>query len=175
MTSEPLDIAIQAAKLTGATVDSSKLKIYVVTTQEVAFVVNRANPVSKLTWDQMRDIQTGVIRTWDMVGGSKAIINVYAGKSGRGTRALVKSKIMHDLEFMKATIEEETIERAAELVSNDPAGFAAVGIQFAKKFPLKTIESEKLRRPIGFIADHELSENEKKLVKAYDSLFHATP
>src|SRR5262245_24049334 len=56
LVSEPLDIAVAAAAAAGKTLDPSKLKLHEIRKDEIVFVVHPSNPVSSLTWEQIRDI-----------------------------------------------------------------------------------------------------------------------
>lgn len=53
----------------------------------VAVAVNRRNPVSGLSKEQLKDIYSGKIKNWDEVGGHSAPISIYARGSGSGARA----------------------------------------------------------------------------------------
>ena len=50
-------------------VDSKKLLVYPIALEPVLIVVNRANPVSNLSTDQVRGIMRGDIVNWNEVGG----------------------------------------------------------------------------------------------------------
>ncbi|MCL2720965.1 MAG: phosphate ABC transporter substrate-binding protein [Treponema sp.] len=52
----------------------------------IAVIVNRSNPVSNLTIEQIRDIYTGAITNWSQVGGNSAPIAVISREAGSGTR-----------------------------------------------------------------------------------------
>src|SRR3954465_9584480 len=59
MVSEPMDIALAAAEVAGKKLDGSKFKMHEIRKDEIVFVVNAANPVKKLTLQQLSDIHTG--------------------------------------------------------------------------------------------------------------------
>ncbi|MBL8480611.1 MAG: substrate-binding domain-containing protein, partial [Rhodocyclaceae bacterium] len=61
MASEPIPIAVEAAKAAGKAVDPKSLQMSVIRTDEIVFVVNKANPVTKLTHAQIKDIHLGRI------------------------------------------------------------------------------------------------------------------
>ena len=52
----------------------------------IAVIINRNNPVSNLSIEQIRDIYTGAITNWSQVGGSSAPIAVISREAGSGTR-----------------------------------------------------------------------------------------
>jgi len=62
------------------------LKETIVAIDGIAVIVNRNNPVSSLTVDQIRDIYTGAITNWSQVGGASGPIAVISREAGSGTR-----------------------------------------------------------------------------------------
>jgi phosphate transport system substrate-binding protein len=62
------------------------LKEDIVAIDGIAVIVNRNNPVSNLSVEQIRDIYTGVITNWSQVGGRSAPIAVVSREEGSGTR-----------------------------------------------------------------------------------------
>lgn len=151
MVSEPLNIAVEAAAAAGKTVDPGKLVLTVVKTDEIVFVVNKANPVKKLSWAQIRDIHTGKIANWKDVGGKEAPIVVYSDALTGGTRAMIKHIVMEGQEFGPATKPQAAVKKAAEMVASDENGIAGVGKGFVDADKTVIVESRKLERPLGFI------------------------
>ena len=94
MVSEPLDIAVAAAKAAGKKIDPKTLQFNVVRNDEIVFVVHPANPVTKLTLEQLGDIHIGKITNWKQVGGKDMPITVYSDAVTGGTRAMVKKLVM---------------------------------------------------------------------------------
>jgi len=62
------------------------LREIVVAIDGIAVIVNRNNPVSNLSVDQIRDIYTGAITDWSQVGGTGGRIAVISREQGSGTR-----------------------------------------------------------------------------------------
>jgi phosphate transport system substrate-binding protein len=62
------------------------LREIVVAIDGIAVIVNRNNPVSNLSVDQIRDIYTGAITDWSQVGGTSGRIAVISREEGSGTR-----------------------------------------------------------------------------------------
>lgn len=63
------------------------LRAEIVAIDGIAVIVNRSNPVSNLSVEQIRDIYTGAITNWNQVGGSNAPIAVVSREAGSGTRS----------------------------------------------------------------------------------------
>ncbi|MCL2209755.1 MAG: phosphate ABC transporter substrate-binding protein [Treponema sp.] len=62
------------------------LKAEVVAIDGIAVIINRSNPVSGLTVEQIRDIYTGAVTDWSQVGGNRGVIAVISREEGSGTR-----------------------------------------------------------------------------------------
>lgn len=65
---------------------SSGLKETIIATDGIAVITNKANKVTDLTLDQVKDIYTGKITNWKEVGGEDAPIVVVSREDGSGTR-----------------------------------------------------------------------------------------
>lgn len=65
MVSEPMDIAADAAAVAGKKIDPQAVQFFELKKDEIVFVLHPSNPVSKLSWEQLRDIHTGKIANWD--------------------------------------------------------------------------------------------------------------
>ena len=99
LSSEPIAIAVIEAAAAGKQIDPTKLQFEVVTHDEIVFIVHPSNPVTSLTWDQIRDIQTGRIANWKEVGGNDQPITVFADTPAGGTRAMIQALVMGGEEF----------------------------------------------------------------------------
>jgi len=62
-----------------------KIKSYAIGYYGVAVIVNAANPVARLSDEQVRDLFTGKITRWKEVGGPDAPVEVYTRESDSGT------------------------------------------------------------------------------------------
>ena len=150
MVSEPIEIALEAAAAAGKTIDGKTLQFAVVKKDEVVFTINTANPVTSLTFDQLRDIHTGKITNWKQVGGKDLPIVVYSDAVTGGTRAMVKKIAMGGAEYGPNVKAQTSVKRAAELVATDEAGIAGVGKGFVVG-NAKIVGAPKIERPLGFV------------------------
>ena len=151
MVSEPLDIAVEAAAVAGKKVDPKSIQFFELKKDEIVFVVNPANSVGKLTWDQIRDIHTGKISNWKEVGGKDMAIVVYSDSTTGGTRAMVKKIVMGGAEYGPAVKAQTSVKRAAEMVGTDEAGITGVGKGFVDASKNKTLDTKKLERPLALV------------------------
>ena len=72
---------------------SSGLKETIIATDGIAVITNKANKVTDLTLDQVKDIYTGKITNWKEVGGEDAPIVVVSREDGSGTRDGFQEKV----------------------------------------------------------------------------------
>jgi len=149
--SEPLVVAAEAAKVAGKQVDIKKLQFAVVMNDEIVFVVHPANPVSSLTWEQLRDIHTGKIKNWKEVGGNSAPITVYTDTVTGGTRALIRHDVMGGQNYSSTVIPLTTVKKVGDMVAADPNGVGGLGKGFLDTQRMKLVQTKKVDRPLGFI------------------------
>jgi phosphate transport system substrate-binding protein len=166
LVSEPLDIAIAAAALAGKQIDPSTLKMHEIRKDEIVFVVNEANPVGSLTWEQLKDIHTGKITNWKQVGGRDAAISVYSDALTGGTRAMVKKLVLGGTEYGDNVKSLTAVKRVAELVAQDVNGVGAVGKGFviAKD---KIVQTKKIERPLALVTVGEPSAKVQQVIDAF--------
>jgi len=164
--SEPLEIAVVAAAAAGKQVDRSKLQFSVVQQDEIVFVVHPSNPVSSLTWEQIRDIQAGRIKNWKDVGGSNQPITVFADTPTGGTRAMIKTIVMGGQDFGPSTVSLTAVKKVADMVGADATGFGGLGKGFADS-RVKIIQTKKLERPLGFVTIGAPSPAVKAVIDAF--------
>lgn len=149
MVSEPMDIAAHAAAVAGKRVDPRVIQLFELKKDEVVFVVHPANPLGKLSWDQIRDIHSGKIGNWKEVGGKDLAIAVYSEIITGDTRAMVKKLVMGGAEYGPDVKAQASVKRAAERVAGDEAGIAGVGKTFVDAARHKTLDTQKLERPLA--------------------------
>lgn len=66
------------------------------------FMVNKNNPVSSLTRQQVIDIYTGKITNWNQVGGADHPINAYQREDNSGSQELMKSLVLKGVKPIEA-------------------------------------------------------------------------
>ena len=167
MVSEPMDIAADAAAIAGKKIDQSKVQFFELRKDEIVFVVHPSNPVSKLSWEQLRDIHTGKITNWKEVGGKDTPIVVYSDSTTGGTRAMVKKIVMGGAEYGPAVKAQISVKRAAEIVGGDDAGITGVGRGFVDTAKMKIVDTKKLERPLALVTLGAPKPAAKAVIDAY--------
>jgi phosphate transport system substrate-binding protein len=168
MVSEPLDIAVAAAEVAGKKLDPSKLRMHEIRKDEIVFLVNAANPVTKLTLAQLGDIHTGKITNWKQVGGKDQPITVYSDAVTGGTRAMVKKVVMGGVDYAAGVKSLTSVSRIADLVPGDEAAIGALGRGFVKADgKTRVIETAKVERPLAIVTLGEPQGKVKDVITAF--------
>jgi phosphate transport system substrate-binding protein len=167
LTSEPLDVAVLAAKTAGKEVKAEDLQLYVAKNDEIVFVVHPSNPVKTLTWQQIKDIHTGKIKNWKDVDGPDMPILVVTDAVTGGTRAMIRKVVLEGEEYGIESRPLGSVKQVFTIVSEFQNAFGGLGIGFVNPQRAKIIETEKLLRPLGFITFGKPSEKVKKVIDAF--------
>ncbi len=167
LSSEPLDIAVLAARAAGQAVDPAKLQFHVVSHDEIVFIVHPTNPVRRLSWEQLRDIHLGKIKNWREVGGNDQPITVYTDHVTGGTRAMIKQLVLGGVDYGPACVPLAAVKKVADMVAADPSGVGGLGKGFADPSKVRIVESKKLERPLGFVTLGAPSEQVRAVIEAF--------
>jgi phosphate transport system substrate-binding protein len=151
LTSEPLDIALQAAKQAGQELDADEFEMVTVMHDEIVFIVHPSNPVSALTRAQIKDIHTGRLTNWSQLGGPSRPIIVFTDQISGGTRAMIRKEILNGEEYGAACRSVDTVRHVNRQVADLKGGFGGLGKGFVDPRRVKVIQTEPLVRPLGFI------------------------
>jgi phosphate transport system substrate-binding protein len=60
----------------------------------LALIVNKDNPVTDLTLEQIKDIYSGNITNWSQVGGNDSAISLFNREDGSGTLEVFREKVL---------------------------------------------------------------------------------
>lgn len=130
--------------------DKNVYKYRVIGKDNVKVLVNKENPVKKLSKEQLKDIFTGKKVNWKDVGGKDMPIVVVWGNKIPGTNTVFMTQIMGGEPFTKKVQESTT---AAEIKKQVAALPGAVGIGPASIIDssIGAPETPEVGRPITFI------------------------
>jgi phosphate transport system substrate-binding protein len=168
MVSEPMDIALAAAEVAGKKLDGSKFQMHEIRKDEIVFIVNANNPVSKLTLQQLSDIHTGKITNWKQVGGKDMPITVYSDALTGGTRAMVKKVVMNNQDYASSVKSLTSVSRIADLVPGDEAAIGGLGRGFVKTDgKTRVIETSKIERPLALVTIGAPQPKVKQVIDAF--------
>ena len=167
LASASVETVVQAARAAGKEVDISKLQMTVVKNDEVVFIVHPSNPVSKLTWEQIRDIHTGKITNWKDVGGKDVPIVVFTDSLASATRGLIRQAVMGGQEYGPEAKALDAVKEVNDRVAVTENGIGGLGLGFVDPKAVRVIDTKKVERPLGFITIGPPSDKVRKVIEAF--------
>lgn len=167
MISSTLETALHTAEVAGRKIDPSTLRVHDLRPDEIVFLVNVSNPVSKLTAAQLGDIYTGKFSNWKQVGGKDLPITIYTSTPQGATSAVVKKIVMGGADYPAGVKIMTSFPRIADLVPGDEGGIGALGRGFVKADgKAKMIDTIKVMRPLALVTLGDPSPKVRQVIDA---------
>lgn len=122
--------AIKDAELEKAVANGRSPKAYVIAMDGIAVIVEKSNPITTLSKNQVKDIFTGKVSDWSQIGGSGGKIVVLSRDSSSGTfeafgeLALDKEKVRPD------ALMQASNQAVASTVARTPGAIGYVGLGY---------------------------------------------
>ena len=113
-----IDIAAITRDLT-AEEDSQGSFNFLIARSNIAIIVNTQSPVKNLSQDQIRQLFTGEINNWKLVGGPDAPVTVISRMRGSSTRQFMEEVVLDGAEFCNCATEVESTRAMATSVAED--------------------------------------------------------
>ncbi|HEX8948890.1 MAG TPA: substrate-binding domain-containing protein [Dissulfurispiraceae bacterium] len=139
------------------------LKVSVLGQDNLAVIVNKANPVIKLTKDQIKGLNTGKVKNWKDVGGMDADVIVVTSEKGSGTRSMVRNQIMDGEHFAAGVVEASTTMAEVKEVASMKEAIGAVSASFVNE-TVKKVDAPVIGRSLIMLTKGEPSGPVKKLI-----------
>ena len=105
---------------------------HVIAYDGITVIVNPKNPVSKLTFDQLRGIYDGSISNWKQVGGEDKPIAVISRDSSSGTYADFKTDVGFN-EYRPDALTQATTGGIVSEVTQNPNAIGYIGFAYVNK------------------------------------------
>ncbi|MDD5120727.1 MAG: phosphate ABC transporter substrate-binding protein [Candidatus Omnitrophica bacterium] len=112
---------------------------HIVAMDGIAVVVNKSNPVSKLSKKQVRDIYTGKITDWSQAGGKPGKIVVVSRDTASGTFEAFGELIMNKEKVVPSALMQASNQAVAQIIGQTPNAIGYVGLGFMSG-ELKAVE-----------------------------------
>lgn len=124
---------IRDAEIQKAIARNKDPKAHVIAMDGIAVIVNKENRVNSLTKKQIKDIFTGKISNWKLVGGNDQKIVVISRDSSSGTY-----EVFNELALNKEKVRSDALMQASNqgvinAVSTTPGAIGYVGIGYLKE------------------------------------------
>lgn len=117
---------------------------YVVALDGIAVIVNRSNPLEKLTRKQVADIFAGRITNWQQLGLPAAPIVVHARDDKSGTFDTFKHLVLGKDELVSTAKRYESTSELSDAVAADPQAIGFCGLPYIDKSKELAIQDEGL-------------------------------
>ncbi|MDY9927737.1 PstS family phosphate ABC transporter substrate-binding protein [Methanosarcina sp.] len=96
----------------------------------ISVVVNPENPVTELTFDQLRGIYNGSISNWEDVGGEDRQIVVISRDSSSGTYEYFKEEVLQGDEYRPDALTQPATGGIVGEVSQNPNAIGYIGVAY---------------------------------------------
>ncbi len=96
----------------------------------LAIIVHPSNPVRGATVAQVKEIFSGDLANWKLLGGPDRAMTVVTREEGSGTRGAFQELVMGKTRILRDAITEDSNGTVREIVANDPhsIGFISLGL-----------------------------------------------
>jgi phosphate transport system substrate-binding protein len=138
MVASPLESMITLLRETQPDLPFHLLREFRITRARVAYPVNPANPVRKVSIAQLKKILTGEIDNWQQLGGPDLPIHVVSTRDGGGTKRITEFLVTDGRHIAPhSQIMAESPQEVVEIVAQDPGalGIAQVGLASLRHLP----------------------------------------
>ena len=119
----------------------------------LAVVVHKSNPVSNLTFEQLRGIFSGKIDNWKKVGGQDEKIVVVTSPKGSGMRVAMQDLILKDLAVTPAEVVSGLVGQADQQVAMFPTAITAVSMSMVDHQSVKTLAVDGVTATTGNVLE----------------------
>lgn len=106
----------------------------VVAYDALAVIVNPANPVRRLTREQLEGIFRGKITNWRQVGGPDMAIVVYSRETSSGTYEFFKESVLHNKNYMAGVLSMPATGAIIQSVRQTKGAIGYVGLAYLNKY-----------------------------------------
>lgn len=103
-----------------------------VATDGIAVYVNKSNPISKMTIEQVRKVFIGEYKNWEDLGGPDERIILYSRENSSGTYEFFKDKVLKKKDFAANAQNLVGTSALISAVSKDPFGIGFSSAAFAE-------------------------------------------
>jgi len=115
-----------------ANADNIKPVPIVVALDGICVITHKANPINKLTIDQLGKIYKGEISNWKQVGGPDMLISLYGRQSNSGTFSYFREDVLKG-EYSSKMKQMNGNSQIVESIERDKSAIGYVGLGYAKE------------------------------------------
>ncbi|QJE98905.1 PstS family phosphate ABC transporter substrate-binding protein [Luteolibacter luteus] len=127
------------AELAAAKAKGINLKEIVACHDMIVVIVNKANPIKKLSPKEVEKIFTGQVKDWAEVKGMPGEISIYTRNTASGTYKDWQKIAMNGRDYVRTAQKMAGGEQVVEEVSSNKNGIGYVGLAFSDKPGVKGV------------------------------------
>lgn len=135
----------------------------VIGTDRIVVLVNKENPVAKLSKEQLAGIFSGKVQNWKEVGGKDMAVIVVWGKLIPGTNTLFAKQTLGELAVTKDVLEVNTAADVKQAVATN-AEAIGIGPVAVADATVKSVEAPEIARPITLLTRGKPAADVQKLI-----------
>ncbi len=142
------------------------LQFHEIVSDVIVPIVNVKNPVSELSFDQLKGLNTGKIKNWKEVGGDDLSVIVVTSHAGSSTRKVFQDKVMKKEPYAEKAKQVQSTRKEINEVSKFKGAIGAVSEGFVKlsKKKVKIIKTDEISRPLALVTVGDPEGNVQKLI-----------
>jgi len=103
---------------------------FTVARDAIAVIVNKNNPISELTLEQLKAIYTGAVTNWTQVGGPDQPIQVVSRESSSGTYAFFQEHVLQNEDYVATAQLLPATAAIVQAISSEPWSIGYVGLGY---------------------------------------------
>ncbi len=147
------------------------LQYHTISKDEIVPIVHQSNPLQKLSWEQLSNLNTGKITNWKELGGPDLPVKVTTSHEGSSTKAVFQLMVMDGQDYTPNSEQVKSTRLEINIVSANTGAIGAVSKGFVTLNPgnTKVIKTKPIVRPLGLITIGKPSPKVKKLIDFYRS------
>jgi phosphate transport system substrate-binding protein len=144
---------VKEKEMAQAKKDGVDMKTIVVARDAIAVIVNKANPISELSVEQVGQIFTGKVADWSAVDGKPGKISAYTRNTSSGTYKVFQELAMNKEDYGDGTQKMAGNEQIASEVGKNPNGIGYVGLAYIKTEGVKVVAVAGVKPAISTVND----------------------
>ena len=157
----------------GAVADVSVFKSEEIGTESIVFVVNKANPATKLTQAQVKDLLTGKITNWKEVGGSDQPVVLVRVSGTAGPHMAIEKDILQGAKIPNTAKVIKGPKDVPNVVAQLPGGFGYLGSNNAND-SVKIIDTDySVKMSMMLVTKGEPTATQRKFIDAAKTVMAA--
>ncbi|SNB46852.1 substrate-binding domain-containing protein [Geobacter sp. DSM 9736] len=143
--------------------DPAALQQTVIGRDRIVVIVNKENPVTKLSREQLQGIFSGRTENWKDVGGSDTPVLIVWGKLIPGTNSMFSARVLDGTPVTTDLVEATTAEDVRQNIAANPSAIG-IGPVAILDGSIKAVEAPEVTRDIVLVTKGKPSAKVQKLL-----------